>query len=568
MTTFSFSLDLRKTDTGDIQRRFGDESVGGTLGNFLQELWLTKEPEVVAAVRENYPQHPELPEMMGIHIFGDERSIFLEYRNVPWYLDVIGRMLMRLNNPCSATIKACSGYLFFDLYKTTTANPPTRHRLIPPFFHSPPPPPGANPEEVQNANEHLLDSLRGLADTVLLIAPAMLRANAGEYSDLFRWFELHWEIVPHQRADGLRLDITSELTWDSSPLAESRKSISYYWPPNRKEPQRLLVASENTRLAVSDLAEAWHNPTARSILLSAWTGSGKEEFAKLLGYAMGLNNEQHLIKIAAPDLSNLDGVENRIQRQVCAELSTQPAGTRASTQGLGGPGVLHENWGERKLELAQTPAILFIDEIHHEAAAPVRPALLRFMESWELRHEDKKVDCSGLLTLLAASRPPIELRRLGPPDFWTRIDYTVFIKHPLLLEDRDEKHAVLQHYFALFWRDAEKKRQRTLSVDQTGEEIKPILDVLVTDALLHDLSDRFAKVLDSPFVPVLSIRILRSIVGRLFSRAVYFARTHYSLVLGSPVLLRRKLEDQIDKWVAQMINEVKDLLEIDARQAF
>jgi hypothetical protein len=98
------------------------------------------------------------------------------------------------------------------------------------------------------------------------------------------------------------------------------------------------------------------------------------------------------------------------------------------------------------------PTVVFVDEIHHPSAQSVREALLRPMETSKLHHAGTTYDCKGQLTFLfAASEPPEELRKRDPVDFWTRIEHTIKMSHPLDLPTQHARRLALEQYFSLFW---------------------------------------------------------------------------------------------------------------------
>ena len=215
-------------------------------------------------------------------------------------------------------------------------------------------------------------------------------------------------------------------------------------PPTNK---RILVASRNVRKAICELSEAWHNPTARSVLLSAWTGSGKEILATLLVNAMGVGSAQQ-IELSAAAIESAQKLQEEIRNRL-------GQGTHLKEQGK------------------KERTIIFLDEIHHDVAhaQDVRSGLLRLMETgivgWDEHNE--AIRLKSPLYILAGSLPPDRIRTLPPRDLWTRIEYTVELRHPLLIRGDDNKETpktrkeakdCLMDYFELFWCDQIREWER------------------------------------------------------------------------------------------------------------
>ena len=55
------------------------------------------------------------------------------------------------------------------------------------------------------------------------------------------------------------------------------------------------------------------------------------------------------------------------------------------------------------------------------------------------------------LYVFTGSTPREEMFEIAPHDFWTRISHVVEMKHPLELDDENERRSVLGDYFQMFW---------------------------------------------------------------------------------------------------------------------
>jgi len=454
-------------------------------------------------------------------IFSDQENVFFELQNVPWYLDLIGTEITRTPGSYIMTNKNCKGYQFKALYKSLDNN--RRKLLLTPFFHELSPPKGADEKEALYKEE----TLRGLADTILFLAPTIEAAAKDQIRDIFNWSEVEITFKTDRAPsadDGLEsfeIECTPNVHWAPAPTTEGKQCIWLYSEIEEK-PKPILVASENFRTAIRDLSEVWHNPSAKSVLLSACSGSGKEELKELLFYALRVDKEQ-VIELSAPHLASENG---QPLTTVYDELRPMIADCK----------------------LKKAPVILFFDEIHHDGVEKLRTILLRFMETKYQKIDNEKVDCKGILYLFAASKPPEELRRLSPPDFWTRIEYTIGMKHPLLVNKKDERNEILQQYFCLFWRSAVDDRGKETGRMNHGD----VLSDLKQAQLLERLAASFADELDSPLIPIISIRMLRSIVRRLLSRTLYHLRTNE---IGKTDMADQ-IQSKLDEWILEIFKQI------------
>ena len=91
-----------------------------------------------------------------------------------------------------------------------------------------------------------------------------------------------------------------------------------------------------------------------------------------------------------------------------------------------------------------------------------------------------------------------------------------------------------------------------------------ITKTFLDQSLIDQLSKGFVKELGSPLIPLISIRVLRSIVKRLFSRTVNYLRMNPQLRDADNV--SDKISDAFKKWIVEVFNEI--VPEIDTRGLF
>jgi hypothetical protein len=441
-------------------------------------------------------------------------EVFFTNIDVPWYFDEVGREIFRSQKPCQLQVKACGEYHFIQLIVDG------KELSTKPYFHRFAP----KKEKLDATN------LRGPADLLLFLSADILRAKKSIHADeLLKWFHLELDIrFIRKSASGkeIEIDVEPHIVWPvdqnsanwikysdpdkylikySIDVAERKLPMEHY---TKKKPPKhqILVASRNVQKALQQIAEVWHNPSVGSVLLSAWTGSGKEVLQDVFMHGL---KQSKPITLAAPDLAT----------KVASESIFRAIGTARFD-------------GAQKLT---TKTVVFIDEVHHASAAGVRESLLTAMESSKLEDKGQIYDCKGMLTFLfAASNAPQDLRKLSPPDFWTRIEHTVCMSHPLRLDHPQDLKLSIEQYFILFWH-------------QSLQDVEDV-DRLRDEAFIEKVSNKFVHLFGSQLIPIISIRNIRSIVKRLANRAVYCMKTDSFPTNHPAAKLGEYVAAKFDEW--------------------
>jgi hypothetical protein len=531
------NLKIILQEDNEIKRKFHPAFRTTLFGEGLDYL-ITKRRRVAEA----FP-----PDMRSIiyTVLSSNLKLFDHPQDMPWYLDVIAQRIIddrNVRGQYKIYIKACRDHWFFDVsYNDPTSN--KRELLLSPFFHETPLPESTDDEE----------KVRGLADTFLFLSPLLTdlfktpaRGKDGKrikikdiITDAIDWCTIVLDAESIKQVGGAatlvdkeyELDVKATVEWDYSPIKEGKKSIPIY--NSCDEEKRVIVSSKNVRKAIGDLSEAWHNPVAGSILLSAWTGSGKDVLQDILTYALSVSGIK-TVPLASPQLGS--------SKQPLEELFTV-------IDELGFVNRVPSDDGRYELN---TVPLLFLDEIHHDSAKNLRDQLLRVLEAKEMTSSKGiKINLEKARYLFAASETPNKLRTYNPPDFWTRIEYTIVMQHPLLLETRAEINETLRQFFCVFWRKA-AKAQRAITMEKQTIKIIEYLCPNKDERVLDELSEVFANSLDSPLIPAISIRLLRAIINRLFSKAIYFMRT---VKVDESEKLNR-IKSQMDKWIIKAFNNI------------
>lgn len=427
-------------------------------------------------------------------------------------------------------VKACRSHYFYILSHDEASG--QTELLRPPFFESSAPP---------GADEGAVEKLRGVGDTVLFLAPALTQIRAKLHDSdaesklvhLLSWFDI-------------KLTCTVLETPPGSLTLRVEPDLGATAPDVRLGKLRILMASPNFRNAVAALSEVWLNPHARTVLLCAWTGSGKEVLVDLLAEALRIRRR---INTSAAALGKFEALSNRLEK------ASETLLLRDST-GTGSP--------------SSDKTLLFIDEVHHEAAADLRPGLLRLLSADRLETASgREFLCEAILYVLAASESPDSLRtRVAPKDLWTRMEHTVKYKHPFYLDSEEERQEVLRQYFRFFWELREEKfKAAAKEVDPDALSIvltEPGSGALDCKSVAQALENSLVATLRPELLPLLSVRILNILVTRLFNRAVIHLRR---ASFGPPQTHSDSMQKQFDGWVKELRDELASELASDPAEA-
>lgn len=273
----------------------------------------------------------------------------------------------------------------------------------------------------------------------------------------------------------------------------------------------VVVASPNVAECLTSLSRLWQDRFAKSVLISAPPGSGKEAFAASIPYGSGRVSGPLLsISLASEDTGSL---ERRLFGRRREDGSIEPG-----------------------LIAKAANSALFLDEVHQpEQSGGIRPSLLRPLEADEYFPAESNYAerVENVLFILATSKSLDKLGKVRPPDFWTRMTHVVPIKHPLDYPEADgvaSQIDVLKCFFKCFWWD---RLERYYKLDPA--RIKDERDhaamwlkecqvrLLLDDDALDRVSRLFAECLlrlHRGELSEFSVRGIRSVVSRMFALAV------------------------------------------------
>ena len=304
----------------------------------------------------------------------------------------------------------------------------------------------------------------------------------------------------------------------------------------------VVVVSPNVCACLESLTRIWQDRFAKSVLISAPPGSGKEAYAGSIPYGSGRATDQ-LISIP---LTSGD----------TASLERQLFGRRREDGSI-----------EEGLICKAAKTAIFLDEVHQpEEGVGIRASLLRPLESDEYFPSDSsKVErVDNVLFVLATSKSLEALGKIRPIDFWTRMTHVVAIKHPL---DYNQTKAnvppwreVLQCFFKCFWWDRLEKFYKIDPSRIEGDsehaatwlkegQVKQLLDEDALDSISGRFAERLlAKLKYKQLKPKdFSVRGIRSVVSRMFSMGAS------DIARGESASWRENFYDSLDSVIDEII---------------
>jgi Sigma-54 interaction domain len=441
----------------------------------------------------------------------DSSAIFLRPVPLPWHLKILlSRTLPMGKKPRVSRKTICHTGIYrrvrgYDYYEMTSSS---HGKLPPPKFERPGSPSTADQ--------------RSTADLLLALSPELVRlvdVGGVDVNDYLQDFTIRTSItnVVRRSAGRWELEFNWNVRWniayDRFLIAVCRGVID---DPGAK---KLLISSDNFAEAFLEIADLWHQPGFENFLLIAPPGAGKEVLLNALAYGLDLALFPFLLG-----------------RQPVEAIESKLFGTGQQK------GLLSNFIGKKGI----SKALIFLDEID-KTTEDARGSLLRLLESKDYLGSGGKILKlrDGIKFGFAGSKSFEEMTRLAPSDFWTRIQKTIVMDHPLQMPNAPRKRPgtlrqILESYFIVFWKgECDKALKEAASKFE-----EDIVFAIAPWHIAKQLAQSFAKVVSDPFLGTISVRTLRAAV------AVVFFEVYKSVLLRSDVA----------KPVSSMCSEMEKLL--------
>ncbi len=280
-----------------------------------------------------------------------------------------------------------------------------------------------------------------------------------------------------------------------------------------------LLSSDHYCEAILELTEVLNDPTAKSVLLIAPPGSGKEKLAESAFYCR--DRTKPSTKFIATTLAGLNAAESARLLFSIHEDSRRRADKIDLTKTF-------EPHPKDGLLLRALGGALFIDEID-KTDNGTRGLLLRVLESGEITVPDS----SQILEIPKPKRPLYvfagsmnrqSMFQGGPVDFWTRISHIIDVAHPLGIDDMDKSRSVMKDYLWMFWcihvkdfmerKGVSKNSKARKIVRPLNEFYLSLYEFLIDQVTVDFATEILADEVSGRGKPLISIRTLRSIVAR------------------------------------------------------
>lgn len=297
---------------------------------------------------------------------------------------------------------------------------------------------------------------------------------------------------PNNKIENKAIIVHYPYDYVSIPTFQSRKGGSYDDKDDNndslKEDEGILLSSDSVCRAYSLLSELWNDGTAKSVLLIAPPGSGKELFSRSIHHFQNFEGPFIEYALSPSNFERNDSILfNREYESIFDAFTNLPVAGylnreteekfKSRLRGLLNNYLETEEWvlsldepensyaGEEckysyhsyisdGLIFKAREGVLFIDEVD-KLPDQSRSSLLRLLENDEFAIYGTSMIVRlkkwRPLYVFAGSYSRNEIFELKPKDFWTRIGHIIEVDHPLDIDDYNEQKRVARNYFYYFW---------------------------------------------------------------------------------------------------------------------
>ena len=354
----------------------------------------------------------------------------------------------------------------------------------------------------------------------------------GRHDSYFQITDPTWTGDPPDKCE-LMIEHCLDLQPEEAPIRVDNEQVTKVCNPYGKvffpispadnkcaEPQNLLFSSDNYCRAFEQVSGVINDPGARSVLVIAPPGSGKDDLCKIMHLCRIRAGKYGVISLAGltPEAaaSKLFALTDTV-----AHLEDAPEGRYIKKDFKAKPedGVLFRSLG----------GTVIIDELD-KADEKTRSMLLRLLENDEVCIPNTTIivkipkDMRPLF-VFAGSKTRKEFLELPPIDFWTRLTHIIEMQHPLAVEDETIRKRIAEDYLRMFWlSQVEECFRREALVKKDSDLYEPLrlrfvdwLKCLSSRMVGDFVASEIAEILCGSGQALPSIRTLRGTITRCFN---------------------------------------------------
>lgn len=292
---------------------------------------------------------------------------------------------------------------------------------------------------------------------------------------------------------------------------------------SHKKPLRILVSSNNICSTLCKISEVWNDRTARSVLLIAPPGSGKELIAEAI-YKGGCYSGKFITTtMASGSIDRFEKTLFTVSDKTLPQINERLEKIKPQA--------------DDGFVLQALNGVLFLDEVD-KSQDSYRAMLLRLLETSGFTAPNTplivnlKKTGSPPLYIFAGSLRKEDLLDLKPLDFWTRISHMIEIRHPLDITSDIERKRCYRDYFVLFWNDQVisyfkdtllkfplQEKNDLMNSENSNNTVYfyyiDLLSFILKPKVIKQASEAFIRQIYSNEGRPPSIRNIRSIVSRI-----------------------------------------------------
>ena len=421
-------------------------------------------------------------------------------------------------------------------------------------------------------DEQIIVKIRGRIDLTPYKKTTKRQTEEGAWDKNGVW-------IPSDKSAPAPYDLIDLPTFANKSVKDQSRSNNNQHTRANPEEIRLLVASDHYCKALALLSDVWNDPTIRTVHLNAPPGSGKEALSRTVyGCRRFKEGTMEIVALSPYNASYNDlvlfGKPAPADLEKFGKPLAEKIGDGENSHRDAAEGDDIDTGFEPGLVEQANRGVLVIDEID-KVEEQTRIALLRLLENSTFHVPGTLIPCTVKgrepLYVFLTSKSLTEVYECPPPDFWTRIPFTIEMQHPFDLYDTTEKQRVLQQYLTLFWMrhikdffeelaakmglpaisvenpiPRNQKPRRSKAIENYYVDVR---DFFESESFTNFVASTLAKEITATYTTI-SVRNVRSIVQRCvfkFVDEIIYSRPFRELPTHDIKEKRKKIRSDLDK---------------------